>query len=43
MNLLVYSASTNLGAANELYANFLSARVFNEYNMKMQEDKKSAR
>ena len=33
MNLLVYSASTNLGAANELYANFLSARVFNEYNI----------
>ena len=33
MDLLVYTASTNLGAINEIYANFLYARVFNEYNI----------
>ena len=33
MDLLVYTASTNLGATNELYANFIYSRVFNEYNV----------
>ena len=33
MDLLVYTASTNLGAKNEIFANFVYARLFNEYNV----------
>ena len=33
MDLLVYSASTNLGAEFEMYASFIPAKLFNEYNI----------